>query len=311
MSEVGDSSGASAAPEPTTPPASPGQWLKEERERQGTTVQRIAVDMHLSTTVIEAIEHNKFASLGAPVFAKGHLRKYARLLGLPVESVLDLYHKLEDAPREVDPVPLSTRAPEPALRPGIRTMLDSDSDVSTSKASAIPWIGAIFALIIVAFAAWWMVGRGMLRHEVAKPATTRNESASQVVAKNAAQAAQTPQPTSDTAPVATPAATLPSPQPTRTTRSAGSPPPGKVRVSLRFARDSWVEVYDANGNRMIYDVGRTDAPRTVDAEPPVLLVFGDAEAVTTEANGKPVAVPKKNITGSVARFTIAADGSVH
>ena len=32
--------------------------------------------------MIEAIEANRFAALGAPVYAKGYLRKYAALLGL-------------------------------------------------------------------------------------------------------------------------------------------------------------------------------------------------------------------------------------
>ena len=79
---------------------------------------------------------------------------------------------------------------------------------------------------------------------------------------------------------------------------------------MTFARESWVEVYDVNGNRMLYDVGRTDLPRMIDVEPPALVVLGDASAVTTEANDQMLAIPKKNIAGTVARFTIAADGTV-
>jgi hypothetical protein len=127
-------------------------------------------------------------------------------------------------------------------------------------------------------------------------APTNNATQNNSSQSNAAQSNTTP-----------PTSTSPPPRPSR---SAGAPPPGKVRVRLTFASESWVEVYDAGGNRMLYDVGRADFPRMIDVEPPALVVLGDARVVTTEANDKVVSIPQKNLSGTVARFTIAADGSV-
>jgi hypothetical protein len=77
---------------------------------------------------------------------------------------------------------------------------------------------------------------------------------------------------------------------------------------LVFNQDSWAEVYDGRGNRMMYDVGRTDLPRLIDADPPVRVVLGYAPAVRVEINGVPVTIPDRHINNSVARFAVQADG---
>jgi len=51
-------------------------------------VQHVAEELHLDIRVIEALETNRFEALGAPVYARGHLRKYATLLGLSPATVL-------------------------------------------------------------------------------------------------------------------------------------------------------------------------------------------------------------------------------
>jgi cytoskeleton protein RodZ len=323
MSDARDQSANTVVSE--VAPNNPGGWLKQERERQGVTAQRIATDMHLSVTAIEAIEANRFAVLGAPVFAKGHLRKYASLLNLPPDRVAELYDRLEDAPRQVDPIPLTQRAPEPALRAGIREMLSTSPDSRQRPTSSGVWIAAIVVLVVaVAIVGWWYLGRRSAVTESPQVDTSSAEPSSLSDTRDAAQRrgdanqseSKTPSPVTAAVPnqsqgpspsVSQPAVTPPAP---RVTRSAGSPPPGKVRVRLTFARESWVEVYDAGGNRMLYDVGRADLPRMIDVEPPALVVLGDATAVTTEANDKVVAVPPKNISGTVARFTIMADGTL-
>jgi len=79
------------------------------RERDGAGGRRAAVDargatasraraarahaaaaaeqLNLDLSVIHALENNDYGALGAPVFAKGHLRKYAALVGLSDEEV--------------------------------------------------------------------------------------------------------------------------------------------------------------------------------------------------------------------------------
>ena len=71
----------------------PGAELSDERERQGLTQQQVAEQLNLDVSVIEWIEQDDFAALGAPVFARGHLRRYAALLGLPAERILESYEQ--------------------------------------------------------------------------------------------------------------------------------------------------------------------------------------------------------------------------
>lgn len=87
----------------------PGELLREERTRRRLSVQQAAEDLHLDVRSVEAIEANNFQSLGAPVFAKGHLRKYSMLLGLAPDVVLARYHALSDIPGVPTPVPSTVK----------------------------------------------------------------------------------------------------------------------------------------------------------------------------------------------------------
>ena len=75
----------------------PGTELSRERERQGLTLQQVAEQLNLDVNVIHWIENDDFAALGAPVFAKGHLRRYASVLGLPPEDLLAAYEQAANA----------------------------------------------------------------------------------------------------------------------------------------------------------------------------------------------------------------------
>ena len=84
MSE--ESGGATA--EAQVGPLTPGMLLRRERERRALSVQQAAEDLHLDTWMVDAIEADRFVALGAPVYAKGHLKKYAALV--PRETRVDM-----------------------------------------------------------------------------------------------------------------------------------------------------------------------------------------------------------------------------
>jgi cytoskeleton protein RodZ len=72
--------------------------LREERERRGLSVQRAAEELNLDRWIVEALEADHFLALGAPVYARGHLRKYAALLGLSPDLVVSRYESLSGTP---------------------------------------------------------------------------------------------------------------------------------------------------------------------------------------------------------------------
>jgi cytoskeleton protein RodZ len=64
-----------------------GLRLKAERERRGMSTQKVADDMHLDAWVIEALEAGDYQRIGPSVYAKGHLKKYASILGMAAADI--------------------------------------------------------------------------------------------------------------------------------------------------------------------------------------------------------------------------------
>lgn len=287
----------------------PGEWLRAERELQGRTVQQVAADLHLSVNVVEAIEENRFGVLGAPVFARGHLRNYANLLGLPIERAHQLYDALTDRPRDQDPVPVIHRAGEPSIP---MTPDSKERDVRAPQSRMMIAI-AVVALVVAALAAWWWLNTGNQAEHAAPVSVPLTQSPEQPPSDDSeaepieaaapdanVAASNTPRVESTPAQANVPPAIVPTP---RASTNA------TMRLSLTFAEQSWVEVYDARGTRRLYDVGEAGQTRTVQVEPPAQLVFGNAPAVSLAANGRPVTVPQR-VANQVARFTLRADGSI-
>jgi cytoskeleton protein RodZ len=65
-----------------------GQTLRTAREEQGLSVEEVAARLRLMQRQVVAIESDDFASLGQPVFARGFVRNYAKLLDLPYDALL-------------------------------------------------------------------------------------------------------------------------------------------------------------------------------------------------------------------------------
>jgi cytoskeleton protein RodZ len=74
-------------------PTDPGARLRRQREHGGLTEQQVAERLNLDTGVVIALESDDYASLGAPVFVRGHFRRYATLLGVPAEEILGAYDR--------------------------------------------------------------------------------------------------------------------------------------------------------------------------------------------------------------------------
>jgi cytoskeleton protein RodZ len=73
-------------------PEGPGKRLKTVREAQDLDLARVASLLHLSEAMLMALEADDYAALPGSVFVQGYLRNYARLLGVPVEPVLEAFH---------------------------------------------------------------------------------------------------------------------------------------------------------------------------------------------------------------------------
>jgi cytoskeleton protein RodZ len=97
-----------------------GETLRAARERMGMGVAQAAERLHVDAAIIEALETGRYSALGAPVFVRGHLRRYAELLGEPDEPLQARYASTHEAstPPDLTQVPIRTTpvSPGPAMR---------------------------------------------------------------------------------------------------------------------------------------------------------------------------------------------------
>lgn len=81
-----------------------GERLRSARKARALTLEQAAFTLRLEVPVLRALEDERFEALGAAVFVRGHLKAYAKLLGLSEEAVLAAYRAVDpnaDAPAKV------------------------------------------------------------------------------------------------------------------------------------------------------------------------------------------------------------------
>jgi cytoskeleton protein RodZ len=116
----------------------PGERLQAARIKKGLTIEDVANRMHLSTSILEAIEDNNFDEITAPIFVKGYLRAYARIVTLSEDEMISQYLDLYS---EEDPPISSTSNMVPEL---------------SSTDTRIKWTTYfVVVLLAVLLAAWW------------------------------------------------------------------------------------------------------------------------------------------------------------
>ena len=79
----------------------PGDRLQAARNGMGLSIEDVATRMHLSITILESIEENNFDDITAPIFVKGYLRAYARIVSLDEDEMIQQYQNYyseEDPP---------------------------------------------------------------------------------------------------------------------------------------------------------------------------------------------------------------------
>ncbi len=81
-----------------------GQRLRQAREYAGWSLEQASAQSHMPIRALTALESGDWSKLGAPVFVRGQLRSYARLLGVDADALLA---EADIAP--VRPVELITR----------------------------------------------------------------------------------------------------------------------------------------------------------------------------------------------------------
>ena len=75
-----------------------GAVLSAARMKRELSIATAAMQSNLSQEIIEKLEQNRFAEIGAPVFTRGYLGLYARFLGLNEAAVSQAFNKIKSEP---------------------------------------------------------------------------------------------------------------------------------------------------------------------------------------------------------------------
>lgn len=261
-----------------------GERLAHARREQQITVLEIAKELHLDEYKVRALESNDFEVIGAPVFAKGHLKKYAQILKVDDATLMGEYYELTRA--QAGQPPLSVRAKQRrAIAPG-------------------PWLAVIATVIIIATAYWWLAER----EPVAEPAADAI-----VVGQIRPLPKEPPTTEPDEPAIETPSATLEEEPAVEVIPEVETPEPEPViaaaaditdtRLSITYSGDSWTEISDAKGRRLFFDLGKAGRTVNLSGEAPFNVLFGDAANVSLKLNDAVFELPRADRRGTV-RLTI-------
>lgn len=278
-----------------------GRQLAQLREARGLDVAKVAEELRCDRALIEALEADRYADLGAAVFARGHLRRYADHLGAPTEALLARWSTEQGAAQAL---PDLTRAPQ-APRP-----------IDTRRWGRV--LARIAGALAIGLAAWWILQGAGLRRPDASSATTPAASVAQAVPVPRASAPIAAAPVTAepiaAAPVA-PAAVAAPPvaAPVADAPAVTAPPPaapGELALAFTTAADCWAEVTDARGSRRLYQIIRAGERVTTAGAPPLRVTLGRGDVTRLEIGGRPAAIPADAVRDAVARFEVAASGAM-
>ncbi len=81
------------------------------------------------------------------------------------------------------------------------------------------------------------------------------------------------------------------------------PADGRRRISMKFERESWVEIKDGGGKTLISQLNPAGVEQAVEGRPPFELIIGNAQHVRLSYDDRPIDLAP-HVKVEVARFTL-------
>ena len=300
---------------------SPGKRLRIARQARGMSQGDIATHLHLSQSMVQALENDDHDRLPGPVFVRGYLRNYARLLGLDDDSILAGYDGAHtDHAHHLAPV-------RQGVKPEIRS--------SHFAVRLVSWILVVGLLGLLAV--WWQGhlewNNGIMDQAVEADLSTPGG------AESESGGLTLPQPEPDQAPDRLPQIDESSVEPAPAETPAGGPPeepdavaeeaaegsaPGPAaetasetpaeepdaggeatasKIVFEFLGPCWVDIRDSTRKFKLFGEMRKGKRKILEGTPPYSVILGNSSMVRITVDGRPFDIESLS-HGSVARFTL-------
>lgn len=259
----------------------PGRALADARASRNLTVAEVAQQLRLSVTQVEALEAEAYERLPGPVFVRGFVRNYARLLGLDAAALLAAINPQQVPEISGATISLSHDIPFPEPR----------------RSNWLPY--AVGLAVIISAVLVFEIFISATPTVVVAPVSPQRAVALPVLEPALPVQAMAP---ARLLPGEVAAAAAPTVE-TVVAQAPAAQSAGMVELHFKFATSSWVEVRDRNDRILISQLHVAGAEQRVEGRPPFQVVVGNARGVRLTYNGQPFDMaPHTRV--EVARFTL-------
>lgn len=248
-----------------------GERLKQAREAAGLSIDDVAAKLHMPGRIVRSLEAEDWSRLGAPVFVRGQVRSYSRLMGLTTAPMLEAL--VDVGP--VEPSQLISRTHTPAAQWWAEQV-----------GRRLVYIVLTVFLVVPA----WMATSQHLSN-------AGGEGAPLDLPVDAASKAP------DALPPATPRTVVASMAPVAVARTPST------EIVIRTSGESWVTVTAADGSSLQKGLLPAGSERRYVAAQVAAVTIGNSSAVEVQSQGRNVDMERFS-RANVARFTVSSDGSL-
>ncbi len=249
-----------------------GERLKQAREAAGMSVDDVAARLHMPARIVRSLEAEDWSRLGAPVFVRGQVRSYSRLMGLVTAPMMEA---LDVGP--IEPSHLVSRTHTPKAQWWAEQL-----------GRRLVYIVLTLFLVVPA----WVATRQHLSN-------TGDAAPLDVPVGATGQATQAQANPSTPRTVVASMAPVP---------AAAAPVAGNDIV-IRTRGESWITVTGIDGGSLEKGLVPANSERRYATAQVARLTIGNASAVDVENHGRNVDMGSF-ARANVARFTVSSDGSL-
>jgi cytoskeletal protein RodZ len=232
-----------------------GETLSRARRKRKLSVEDVAADTRIRATLIDAIEADHFDLCGGAVYARGHIRSIARVVGVDPAPLIDEFDTVHHVER-----------PVAAVAPTTADHATDLSIVARAEHRKPNWtIATAAALVIICI----LAVAGLLHGRGKSPGSRE--------ANPPKPAVQQSQPTT----------TNNTPPPTTTNVSASR---ATMLIRARNGR-TWLKITSKSGQTLFNGFLEAGHTKTFSARGGLAYVIGNAPAVDVVVNGNDVGSP--------------------
>jgi len=247
-----------------------GARLRKSREGAGLSIDEVAARLHMPARVVRSLEAEDWSRLGAPVFVRGQVRSYSRLLGLTTAPMMAA---LTDV-GPIEPSHLVSRTHTPRLQWWAEQI-----------GRRLVYIVLTLSLAVPA----WVATR---QHLAGGEAAAAPLDAPVDARSGTLMSLQAPSRTVVASMTPVPAA-----------------PMASSEIVIRTSDESWLDVVARDGSTLERGLLAAGSERRFLAAQVAHLTIGNATAVELQNQGRNVDMALL-AQANVARFTVSSDGSL-